>query len=801
MDFLNEHFDKELQRMSKLAGIPRNSVNEGVKTDTNPNIVHEVLNEQDDLFGDLTDVFSQQTNAIQKKPSTGKLSKDLKAAMVLNNVSEYQAALHGLNTKYNPKTLGAKPEELGGTAGTIIAKKPIEKFKDASKDIENMKYSNSNHLKDLTSNDFDKEIENQKKFSSAPVSWDEKSKQFNPTNQISLAKWQPTHKDESIISYEKQVDKFGHETFSLSDRGKEQLEFLQRMYSNKPLPPNGDESVDIESVLTNNDFIYKNVVTANSEKILRDFFNKAVVPIIASALKRTTAAPKDTQFERFVRAGVDHALDQTKRGKYNPSFKNYGAWFIQVVKHKVIDQLKSQTTFRLDTAHAYDLLSNMPGPLKIDSQLNPEQAIGNYDSVIESKNKFTKDGVEHNYFTYVYQKPENALSDLEAKALKTDTGFKKSPLKAQYLKEPGMFYKSSLEHIPANTSQQTVEPAYFEKFEDISANTVLKIASKEVNDILAQIAKEIVVSNAKVGDTVKLSGRENALYPTLTKGQSYEVIEKGEDPTVGGGKPKKYYYVIDDSGKKIKVGARALTPTESVEGKIVSKARENEQTVTELLRLLLQYGRLKPVYTKTVYLPKADGGWAKKNVGDAVAKDRTGKIIVPFSTDKAGSKYKDLESAPIEYVWSTEKYSDEVNDKIIDDIANMAKKKGLNLPSQYFTATNEPLYKQKGVPKDTKQKTIEFINGVRNALRRYFGFTSLNNEVIKQNRDILKKLIDNWSNSQEAIAQNITEVEIRKTIKGLLKEINEIETLDAISVDAQKWVSKKVAQLIGTTEL
>jgi len=772
MTFLNENFGKELQRMSELAGIPNKNINENLSKEpsTRPSEDEEtieedgeackVLKENDDLFGDIGDIFNQQNNALQSKPVTGDLNKDLKAAMVLNNVGEYEAALLNLYTTYNPKTLGAKPEDMGGDAGTIITKRSVEKFPGISKDLDRMKSPNQGLDSDNN------------KLTHRPVSWDEKDSLRNDNVPIkaSLAKWQPLQKDESIISYEKNVDKFGHETFTLSNRGKQQLEYLQRMYSQRPLSPNGDPNVDIESALLANGFIYKNLVVTNAEKIIRDFFNKAVVPIIAGSLKRTSAAPKDSQFERFVRVGVDHAIDQTKQGKYNSDkYNNYGAWFMQVVKNKVIDQLKSQTTFKLDTTNVYDMLSNMPGPLKIDSQLNPDEATGNYDGVTQSKSTFTKDGSEKNYFTYIYNKPENALADLEAKAVKTDTGFKKSPLRAAYLKEPGMFYKSYMEHIPAELSQATVEPAYFEKYQDVPAKVLLKIAKKE-DSILEQIAKEIVVSTAKVGEKVKLSGRENAKYPTLTKGKTYQVSDKGEDPVAGGGKPKKYYIVTDDKGEQIKVSARALTPTETVEGKIVSKARENELAVIELLKLLLQYGRMKAVYTKTVYLPKSEGGWVTKNVGEAVAKDKSGKIILPYASPKDGSRFKDLENAPIEYIWSSEKYSEDVNDKLIDDLSNVAKAKGLTLPSQYFNSNNEPLYKLKGSSADTKQKTVEFVNGIRNALRRFFGFTTLENPIIKQNRDILKRLLDNLSKSQEAASKNIAENKLRQIVKELISE-------------------------------
>lgn len=781
MTFLNENFGKELQRMSELAGLPNKNINENLSKEpsTKPSADEEpiesdeedskVLKEQDDLLGDLGDIFNIQNNNLQGKPTSGDLNKDLKAAMVLNNVAEYQAALLDLYTKYNPKTAGAK---IDTEKGTLYTKRPIQKLPGAIKDI--------NRMKDLGSTiDGDDE-----KLKHVPVSWGEDPERKSATlpDKKSLAKWQPLHKDESIISYNKQTDKYGHETFTLSDRGKQQLEYLERMFSDRPLTPNGNPDIDIESALLDDDFLYKNVVIANAEKIIRDFFNKAVVPIIAHSLKRSSAAPKDSQFERFVRAGVDHAIDQTKLGKYNSSkFSNYGAWFMQVVKHKVIDLLKSQTTFSLDTTHVYDMLSNLPGPLKIDSQLNPDEATGNYDSVETSKNTFTKDGLEKNYFTYVYNKPENALADLEAKAVKTDTGYKKSPLRAQYLKEPGMFYKSYMEHIPAELIQQPVEPAYFEKYEDVPMRTVLKIAKDEVQNILSQIARTLVTSGAKVNESVVLSGRENAKWPTLTKGKRYQVIEKGQDPVPGGGIPKSYYIVKDDTGNDIKVSARALKTVDSLDSSVISYAKENPAALVEILKLLLQYGRMKPVYTKTVYIPKAEGGWIKKNVGEPVAKDKNGSTILPYKSN--GKRYPNIDDAPIEYVWDSGKYAEEVGSKLVNDFHSVAEKKGIPLPAS-----------------DAELLTI--MNDSRNKLRKFFGFSTLENPIIKQNRDILKSLLDNLSKSQEAERRNIAEGSIRKAVREMIsekfkKKNEEKKALEEISDEAQDWVSKKIAFLIS----
>jgi hypothetical protein len=154
MNLLNENFDKELQRMSELAGIQKNTINENISQEpsTKPSADEEpiedndepakvlkeqteLLKEQDDLLGDLGDIFNNQNNNLEGKPTGGELDKDLKAAMVLNRLNQYEAALLDLYTKYNPKTAGAKPEDIGGVKGTIITKRPVQKLPGGIKDI------------------------------------------------------------------------------------------------------------------------------------------------------------------------------------------------------------------------------------------------------------------------------------------------------------------------------------------------------------------------------------------------------------------------------------------------------------------------------------------------------------------------------------------------------------------------------------------------------------------------------------------------------------------------------------------
>ena len=790
MSFLNQNFDKELQRMAELAGIPKSYLNENIsevksESSTNPVVINlketklPLIKEVEDIYDDLDDIFDVEE--YESKTSSGELDKDLKTAMVLNNVSQREATMLDLYTKYNPKTLGATPEREGGTLGTIFSKEPVQKVPGASKEIDRLTWMKKagleqdmiDKLKD--SGMSDEEIKNvvsaeMSKRKRAPVTFGEEPAMKNQvSDKTSQAKWQPTLKNASIIATESKDGK-------LSDKGKQQLEFLSRMLSKRPLSPSvdGNENINIEQALF--DTIYKDLVVANAEHIVRDFYKNALIPIISRLLKRNTPSPQDAQFDTLLRAGLNKSIDATKAGKYNKSgaFQNFGAWFMQVAKNQIIDELKKITDFKLDTEHIYSWLEGMSGPLKVESKLNPKEANGHYDkNVLVSQNSFIENGEKKPYYLYIYNNPIDAFGDFEAKSEKSEEGENlKSPLRRDYLRDPGKFYKSFLKDVPDELSQTVTQPTFDEKISFIPVEDVLKFAAKKVDDVLNKIAEQMTFDNNAVGSEVRII-RHFDSYPTFSSKKYYKVVEKDimiQPPT--GGPKKNNYKLLDNNGEENLVGKNDTEFKETAGKNIASKLRDSKDATVEILRLLLQYGSMRLVYKKTVYFLQ-NGEWIRRDVGNPVFKDKkTGNIILPYTSKDKNSKYKDLDSVPMRWEWfSMKKNVDNVNEILIDKISDVANERGFKLPSAYFDDNNKPLYKKVGAPSKYKQGAMNYVNGIKNKLEKYFGAEGSDIPTIRKNRDELSTLINNYTQSTDARDKGLAESAIRKAVrKTLLKE-------------------------------
>ena len=787
MTLLNENFSKELQRMAKLAGVQTNTLNENItQTHTEPskeeNVNIEIVAENKvvltemPLFGNEDD--EEEIFATPAKP-TGDLDKNLKAAMVLNNVSQYEAVLLDLYTNYNPTTKGAKPEVEGGEKGTVYTKSPVQKLPDASREISRLSMGGNELTPDeiqklnaagLSDEEISTAIEFQRKNSPKkrlPLSFGETPGLEVAKIKDSLAKWQPTRKNASIISYT---------NGTLSETGKQQLEFLSRMLSQNPLSPNGDENIDIEQALL--DTIYKKLVVENSEFIIRDFYNKALIPVLSHRLKRNNTSPKDSQFDILKTAGIDKAIDMTKAGKYNASgeYQNYGAWFMTVAVNKAIDELKPISDYSLDLKYISDMLSAYDGPFKIESKLHPDKAYGNYDiDVLKSQNSYKqKDGEVKPYYIYTYSDPMDAIPDFEAGVEKTNEGNKFSPLAANFLKNKAQFYTSTLKSTPDSLSQTVTQPTFDEKINIVSIDDVLKFAAKKVDDVLNNIAGQMTLDsyNAKgqvpEGEEVRIS-RNIEEYPTFTKGQYYKVISKEKMPPPTGGPAKNYYKLLDNNGDEKLVEAYNTTAKKAIDNKVVAKLRDTKDATVEILRQLLQYGSMRLVYTNTVYYPSPEGGWIKKDVGNTVLKDKSGKIVLPWASKDLKDRYKDLDSVPMRWEWaSLKKNVDNVNENLIDSISKIANERGFNLPEAYFDENNNPKYKMKGAPSDMKQKTMSYLNTIKNNLEKYFGVEGVDIPAIKKNRDELNTLINNYTQSVQARDKGLAENHIRKAVREML---------------------------------
>lgn len=808
MTLLNENFTKELQRMSKLAGISQDSINESTFTNINSKKINpeQPLKEnEEDLLGDIGDLLGdEESSLLSQGKAEGTLSKDLKAAMVLNNISQYDALNLSISGEYKPKTSGAKPEAEGGTQGTIFTKSPEQKLPGASRELNRLtQYGlTPNIIADLrkagmSQVDIDAAIEADKNTRKRNVvAWGQKG------GDKQTAKWQPKAKNASIISYET-IEKDGKKLFRISKVGKEQLEFLQRMLSDRPLPKNGNEDIDIEQELLNPEWPYKNLVITNAEFIIRDFFNKAVIAIIANTLKRNVKSPQDSQFNIFVEKGVDHAIDKTKAKEYNQeSYTNYGAWFIQIVKHKVIDQLKGITSFTLDRKELAQRLFAQTTPLVIDSKLNPEDALpGNY-TVTTSTYSFKEGDSKKPYFRYVFNDPMDASGFFGAKA----EGNKKSPLNYRFLRNPSEFYTSTPKEKPEDLTKTTYEPGEGSSseqasYEGIPAMLFLKRAKNDVDKVLNQIVDTILTSESETGEQVKISRLDelNSQDPqinknpikytdfNITKSGIYTVIRK----EATGKKDKNQndtflYTILDNDGREIKLSNRYAIPVESLsDTKYRGNLRKDRKAPLEIMRLLLQYGQLVPKYSKTVYFPSSKnvGKFSKKNVGSNIVKYKTGGMAIPFKNN--GERYNNLKEAPITWTWDSTGEGIGNTEDIINKLSKIALEKNIELPSNLFNnETKQPLFKTKGIPnkEELVQETRRYINGVRTALRKFFGVgneVKSWKEITIKNKDLLNTLLQNYKHSQSidsepniADLQNtqLAENHIRKVIRELMTE-------------------------------
>lgn len=840
MTLLNENFKKELQRMSELAGLPKNSINENKSPIVNQEKIEEskeLIKEgefdadyAEDLLSTVDDTLgTEERILISQGKAQGKLTKKLKTAMVLNNLNQYEAAELALLGEYNPFTPGATP---GGTKGTLYTKTPIQKLPGGSneynrltkggltdKQIEDLKDSG------LSQAEIDAALEADKKLKRSAVTWGKKD------NDPQTARWQPKHKDSSAISSHA-FDENGKKLFGISKVGKLQLEFLQRMLSERPLPKNGDEDIDIESVLLS-DWPYKNLVIANSEHIIRDFFNKGVIRIVADVLKRNKNSPKDSQFVVFVENGINHAIDQTKNKEYNQDqYDNYGAWFIQVVKNKVIDQLRGISTQLIDRRELYDRLVNQNTPLVIDSQLNPDSAInsdgyevpvavfekntGKFLGIkpfkeltkdkdkfylnINNKNvevkytgtsnkKFKSNGILFPYYVYTFNDPMDAAPLFVAKA----EGNKKSPLRPEFLSKGNKteFYKSIAKEKPQSLTSTTYEPgegSATEKaqYEGISAAEVTRIAKIEVDNILDEIATEMLDRRAKVGDKVKINRvealkiAEPEVYKNITKGKEY-VITK----TIQTNKGTKDV-VLDDMGKEVAIPSRSVIPSDkATSSTLYSLGAKYKDFVLEIMREMLYYGKFVPKYSRTVYFPdtNSESGWRKidrynwkEKKGGTIKLTKNGMFALPYRTPDANDRYKSSKSIPITYVWDSSSNLESTKNVLNQALAK-SKEKGIEFPADF----EGPLSKD----------TLNFLNSIRLGLRKFFGFEGADTPALRKDRDLLNDLLKNFETS------HLAESRIRKAVRELMTErFKKKEQLEEISAEAQNWISKKIKFLI-----
>jgi hypothetical protein len=510
--------------MENIKKIIKNEVQKSLSFDEKNNNKEEkkAIKENADIFDDLDDIFDRGEGEFDKEGKSS-LDPELKTAMVLNNLDQNEVVLFDAYTKYNPQTLGAHASK---STGTLFDKVPREKLPDVAKELRTI-------------------ISNGRR----PVSWgeDQKLKTEPITDPLSLAKWQSSAKNKNIISYN---------NGRLTPTGKAQIEFLARMVSGKP-----DPSSKIEELLL--DSKYKNLIIANSEAILRDYFYHVLIPMAMALTKRQSFHPEDWQLEDFIVGGLDKAIDKTKEGKYNTGKGNYGAWVISTVKNSIIDKLKKITDFKVDESEVYEMLRYAKGPLKIQSSLDPKEAQGVYDSV----EQIQSDSEGKQYWNYIYNDPMNVLSDLvktSARKGEEDLGGKllKSPLQARYLKDPGKFYKGVAKELQSADIEKGGEYEIdtdsiidVQKLPQEAKNEIYGIFDNVLGDIRANVDKYKAKNFIKNMETFKDATKE-LMFKLLQYGGMVPVYAKPVELTDG----------VRAAGSPVVLNPRTGMPEATVKG-------------------------------------------------------------------------------------------------------------------------------------------------------------------------------------------------------------------------------------------
>jgi hypothetical protein len=442
MLFLSGHFPMKVKAVSEGSDEPKKTL-----------IKEDDAGDAGGLFGDINDEFKKSLKKDGAGDTSGQkveIPTALKMAMVLNRLQAEDAKMLGAMTGYEPQTPRIKPDDITGQdTGTYYEKRPVQKLSGAGEELRGM----GKEFKPVTFADMTAGLT------------DEQKKQ--------AMKWLSHKKDRFMISYA---------GGKLTPTGKSQIEFLARILSGKPME-HKDEAKLLKSP-------YSVAAKNSSFQILYDFYHHVLIPIITQLGKRAKYTPYDLQLDIMLTEGLMNALEKTKEGKYDPSYGNYGAWIMQAAKNKAIDHLRKITDFKLDETHVFEMLSSMEGPLVITSDLEPEKAYGNYNDVVVSPNN-------PGYWNYIYQDPTSAIPDFTAEATRGADGAKSSPLKAEHLLNPSLFYKGFAKNLTG--AQIDTGGEYEIDTELFPIKTLPAEAKNEIYVILDKVADEIITNYKEYG--------------------------------------------------------------------------------------------------------------------------------------------------------------------------------------------------------------------------------------------------------------------------------------------------------------
>jgi len=242
MSKISEKFEKEILRMLYLSEF--NKPKKEILLNKSLNNGVEFLKE--DFGDDLGDIFGNEDEFSNFNTNGSKsiLTNEMKAAMLVGSLSEFQTAALKLYNDYHPRnysnyTKGTKVED---DPNALTDKQPTKKIKGSEEDLARWKLSGpqNNDLEHEKGKRYDKEFEEFQKLWRVPITF--VGSEVNLDSLIAavsgyIQKWGGNKKSLSMISWipTKNVGKYNSQIGGLTDLGKAQLEFLARAASLKPI--------------------------------------------------------------------------------------------------------------------------------------------------------------------------------------------------------------------------------------------------------------------------------------------------------------------------------------------------------------------------------------------------------------------------------------------------------------------------------------------------------------------------------------------------------------------------------------
>lgn len=734
MSKISEKFEKEILRMLYLSEF--NKPKKEILLNKSLNNGAEFLKE--DFGDDLGDIFGNEDEFLNFNTNGSKstLTNEMKAAMLVGSLSEFQTAALKLYNDYHPRnysnyTKGTKVED---DPNALSDKQSTKKIKGSEEDLARWKLSGpqNDELGHEKGKRYDKEFEEFQKLWRVPITFI--GSEVNLDNLIAavsgyIQKWGGNKKSFSMISWipTKNVGKYNSQIGGLTDLGKAQLEFLARAASLKPI-----DEFEAKLFKVLGEVKGESHMVQTAQDVIRQFYTLVMEPRVAELLKRPNRSTRDSQVTEWVETAINHALDQLP-SKYDPKRGNLGSFIITTVTNKVINQLRGVSDQVLDTEAIDNIIYNYNGkdPIVIQSTANPKDI--NFESTDDRyvAGPFMVDGAggkKTQIWNYNYKNTTELYNDLINKGNKTG---EISPLAKEFLtaKSKEMFYKS----VPKARYQDVEDILNYKNTENPENWAIFKVEQ------LPEESKNIIYGI--LNDIANIIITDDTNYAPKKDRNIYAIDDKNDyNPDMGylGGSNKLKYPALRDKPYKTKEDLATINQD------------NNKKILVNFLYELLNYGDLILVYTVSWIIKNKEGKTTTIPPGRPVEYNDDG-------TEVPNIKGRTPENYETKFIWSTGEVGGnktKMKGNFIGRFLEKAQK--LNLKSSPGT---ESLIEKLSNPKTA----TSYSSAILGALQKIFN----TDDRIKKNTDKLKALLQNYSNS--TLAEN----KMRNVIKNLL--INQIK--------------------------